>query len=88
MKGNTNALGVAGELICMVLVTWAASFGVNEYGEEEPHGGAAAIRHRKDHTNEMVRELLYLVDTHALLRKPSWDSVRFLLLLLPLTERE
>ncbi len=70
----------------MVLMAWAVSFGVNEYGEEEPHGGPAAIHQRKERTNEIVLEILYLIDTHSVLRKPSWDGVRVLLLLLPLTE--
>ncbi|TDL27284.1 hypothetical protein BD410DRAFT_762036 [Rickenella mellea] len=86
LKGDANALGVTGQLLCMVLVTWATSFGVNEFGEEEVHGGIPAIRRRKERTNEMLREILNLVDLHGLLRKPTWDGVRVLLLIMPLTE--
>jgi hypothetical protein len=34
----------------------------------------------------MVREILGLIDKHGLLRKPTWDGVRVLLLIMPLTE--
>lgn len=43
-------------------------------------------RPRKDKTEAMLREILELVDFHSILRKPSWDGVRILLLLLPLLE--
>ena len=66
----------------MALVVWAASFGVNEYGVEEQEL-AANIRQRKEHVNDMLQELLYLIDLHGILRKASWDGVRLLLLLLP-----
>jgi hypothetical protein len=85
-KGNCNALGIAGQLIAMLLAVWAASFGVNEYGIEELHHGEAAIRGRREATNEMVREMLHLVDIHGIMRKPTWDGVRALHLLLPLTQ--
>jgi hypothetical protein len=70
----------------MLLAVWAASFGVNEYGIEELHHGEAAIRNRREITNEMVREMLHLIDIHGILRKPTWDGVRALHLLLPLTQ--
>lgn len=85
-KGNCNALGISGQLIAMLLAVWAASFGVNEYGIEELHHGEAAIRARREATNEMVREMLHLVDIHGIMRKPTWDGVRALHLLLPLTQ--
>lgn len=85
-NGNPNALGNTGQLLCMVLAAWAASFGVNEAGDSEPHTGAQAVRVRKERTNLMVRELLQLIDAHGLLRKPTWDGVRVLLLVMPLTE--
>jgi hypothetical protein len=34
----------------------------------------------------MVREILGLIDVHGLLRRPTWDGVRVLLLILPLTQ--
>jgi hypothetical protein len=70
----------------MLLAVWAASFGVNEYGIEEHHHGEAAIRNRREATNEMVQEMLHLIDIHGILRKPTWDGVRALHLLLPLTQ--
>jgi hypothetical protein len=70
----------------MLLAVWAASFGVNEYGIEELHHGEAAIRSRREATNEMVRDMLHLVDIHGIMRKPTWDGVRALHLLLPLTQ--
>ncbi|KLO05903.1 hypothetical protein SCHPADRAFT_910706 [Schizopora paradoxa] len=85
-KGDINALGTVGNLLCLVLATWAASYGINELGEPEPHGGHQALRRRKERTNEMVRELLHLVDHYSLLRKPTWDGVRTLLLIVPLSE--
>jgi hypothetical protein len=85
-KGNCNALGVPGQLIAMLLAVWAASFGVNEYGIEELHHGEGVIRNRREATNEMVREMLHLIDIHGILRKPTWDGVRALHLLLPLTQ--
>ncbi|KAF8509550.1 hypothetical protein JB92DRAFT_3083744 [Gautieria morchelliformis] len=85
-QGNCEALGVAGQLIAMLLVTWATSYGVDEYGREEPHDGAQGVRRRKERTNEMVEEVLHLIDIHGIPRKPSWDGVRVLLLVMPLTE--
>ena len=69
----------------MALVVWAASFGVNEYGVEEQES-PANIRQHKEHVNDMLQELLYLIDLHGILRKATWDGVRLLLLLLPLTQ--
>ncbi|KZT11413.1 uncharacterized protein LAESUDRAFT_269015 [Laetiporus sulphureus 93-53] len=84
-KGNKEPLQAPGQLVALVLVVWAASFGVNEYGVEELYDGQVNARRRKDRINEMVQELLSLIDIHGLLRKPSWDGVRVLLLTLPLT---
>lgn len=41
---------------------------------------------RKDSTDLMLREVLDAVDLHGLMRRPTWDGVRVLLLLLPLLE--
>lgn len=70
----------------MALVVWAASFGLNEYGLEDSQELSVDIRQRKEHVNEMLQELLYLIDLHGILRKASWDGVRLLLLLQPLTQ--
>ncbi|THH20358.1 hypothetical protein EW146_g982 [Bondarzewia mesenterica] len=85
-KGNCNALEIPGQLIAMVLAVWAASFGVNEYGIEEVQNSVLTVRKRKDQTNDMVIELLQLIDIHGIVRKPTWDGVRALLLILPLTQ--
>jgi len=79
-------LGDYGDLIAKLLVTWAASYGVNEHGEEDTHGGFQSVDHRRSVTNSMARELLVLIDRYAVMRNISWDGVRVLLLLLPLTE--
>lgn len=86
-NGKPGALTIAGQLVAMLLVVWAASFGVDEYGVDESQSGSPMdTRDRKSLTNDMVRELLVLFDIHGVMRKPSWDGVRALLLLLPLTE--
>lgn len=103
---GTASLNIEAQMLAMLLVTWAASFGINEYGRDideldplptdptspkftrdsddelsDPKQRIYAVR-----TEAMVREILALVDAHAILRRPSWDGVRVLLLLLPLTE--
>ena len=87
-------------MLAMLLVTWAASFGIDEFGGEEDTEDSASETHvaldddnlsnskrraRLLRTEAMTREMLTLVDLHGLLRRPSWDGVRVLLLLLPLT---
>ena len=85
-NGTSDCLQFPGQLIALVLVVWAASYGLDESGEEVPELRNEDIQQRKDRVNEMLVELLYLVDIHSILRKPSWDGVRALLLMLPLTE--
>ncbi|KAG2752167.1 hypothetical protein P692DRAFT_20798530 [Suillus brevipes Sb2] len=105
IKG-TSTLSIEGQMIAMLLVTWAASFGVNEYGLEEeiePHSPTMpdgpkfspdadddfsdpSRRARTLRVETMIREILHLIDMHALLRRPTWDGVRVLLLILPLTQ--
>ncbi|KAJ6606510.1 hypothetical protein DFH09DRAFT_10663 [Mycena vulgaris] len=41
---------------------------------------------RKHRTEAMVQEILVLIDSHAIMRHPTWDGVRVLLLILPLME--
>ncbi|KAG1790981.1 uncharacterized protein HD556DRAFT_1241415 [Suillus plorans] len=105
IKG-TSTLSIEGQMIAMLLVTWAASFGVDEYGveeEAEPHSPTMPDapkfsqdadddysdpnrRARTLRTESMIREILHLIDIHAVLRRPTWDGVRVLLLILPLTQ--
>jgi len=111
-------------LLANVLTTWAASYGVDEYGHEDADanaqdlaaanasnrgigtggngagnmGGdgegseqavanaAARKKARRMRVTEMVKEILEGVDRLALLRRPTWDGVRVLMLLMPLTE--
>ncbi|THH33868.1 hypothetical protein EUX98_g216 [Antrodiella citrinella] len=86
LDGNPDCLPIPGQLIAMALVVWAATFGVDEYGqviqEEDPH----EFQQRAELVNEMLQEMLYLVDLHGIIRKPTWDGVKLLLLLLPLTQ--
>lgn len=70
----------------MLLVIWAASYGVDHCGNEDSWDGFQGIQLRKQRTNAMIQELLHLIDVHGILRKPSWDGVRVLLLAMPLTE--
>ncbi len=46
----------------------------------------AAVKRRRARVNMMVKEVLGKIDELALLRKPSWDGVRVLMLIMPLTE--
>lgn len=86
VQGNSDALPISGQLVAMALVVWAASFGVNEFGVEDAHDGPLDMRQLKEQVNDMLQELLYLVDVHGILRKATWDGVKLLLLLLPLTQ--
>jgi hypothetical protein len=99
IKG-VSILSIEGQLLAKVLVVWAASFGVDEFGVEIPPCSSADIitnwrldarsddterRVRRERTDTMTHELLRLVDLHGILRKPTWDGVRVLLLVWPLT---
>lgn len=100
----------------MLLVVWAASFGLNERGLPENNDGENDLvsissdpsngdkhedtstaraknvssshpqRKWKERTEVMLREVLELIDFHGVLRRPTLDGVRVLLLLLPLME--
>ena len=100
---GTSQLNIEGQMIAMLLVTWAASFGINECGVEidelDPDPTSPKFTPDSDdefsdpkqrawtiHTEAMTQEILALVDAHGILRRPSWDGVSVLLLLLPLTE--
>ena len=83
LDGTADSLGVPGRLAAMCLVAWAASFGRNEEGKSDqssdPNG-------RRSRTNNMVKELLYLIDSYGIIRKPTWDGLVALLAVLPLTK--
>ncbi|KAL1746071.1 hypothetical protein HDZ31DRAFT_34884 [Schizophyllum fasciatum] len=109
-KGS-NTMNASGEILTLVLVVWAASFGIDERGAPErssvdedtnrartrssstsaaqthkPCDASTKRQGRKERTIAMLHELLELVDVHGLLRKPSWDGCRALLLITPLLE--
>lgn len=97
-SGNTqfDVVSIERQVLAMVLVAWAASFGLNERGAAaDPaaprYAGLYDVRLEGDghamRTDALVSGILSLVDTHGLLRNPTWDGVRLLLLLWPLTQR-
>ncbi|TCD61678.1 hypothetical protein EIP91_008100 [Steccherinum ochraceum] len=86
LDGNPDCLPIPGQLIAMVLVVWAASFGVNESGQEIRDEDQHEYQNQVENVHDMLHEMLYLVDLHGIIRKPSWDGVKLLLLLLPLTQ--
>jgi hypothetical protein len=100
IQGNPGSLGRVGKLISKILVAWAASYGVDESGRElvassrilqEPLVALpdlGDVKQRRIRCNAMTKELLTLVDRYGVLRTASWDGVRALLLLVPLTEGE
>lgn len=119
---GTHSLGHEGGLIAMILVVWAASFGLDEYGVSEGEHASHAVgepdihaatvstktvkkeenervsdnknknitvsrnKERKEKTDAMLREILELIDFHGVMRRPTWDGVRALLLIMPLME--
>lgn len=81
----------------MLLVVWAVSFGLNERGiveskgESSPtsagsQGPGAKRRQRKTRTETLLHEIMEHIDFYGVLRRPTLDGVRVLLLLLPLLE--
>ncbi|KIO25761.1 hypothetical protein M407DRAFT_24918 [Tulasnella calospora MUT 4182] len=91
------SLGAGGELIAQTLRAWATSYGFDENGADalyfqeegvkvEDDDALATAEKRKAATNAIVRDILDAVDKNAVARTTTWDGVRVLLLLLPLTE--
>lgn len=94
---SAAAMGPEGAILCHVLFSWAASYGVNERGElDVPEGGGGADETERETQREMrrrntqsaIRIVLKEIDEAAIMRKPSWDGVRCMLMVLPLTEGE
>jgi len=87
LDGIGDSLGVPGRLVAMCLVAWAASFGHNEEGRsDQPSDPKDWVPSAKSRTNNMVKEVLYLIDSYGIIRKPTWDGVVALLTILPLTK--
>ena len=115
-------LGHEGGILAMLLVLWAATFGVNERGsliKDDPDDSATSphptpssagrpsrranltlsanpkeaeetFKHigktYRERTDCMLQEILELIDFHGIMRRPTFDGVRILLLTLPLME--
>lgn len=48
--------------------------------------GDGGRKRRREKTDAMIREILELIDYHGIMRRPTWDGVCVLLLILPLIE--
>ncbi|KAG8979658.1 hypothetical protein FRB94_011377 [Tulasnella sp. JGI-2019a] len=75
-------------LIAHTLMAWAASFGLDENGRGVINVDVderAIITDRRENSNVLVRQCLDMVDRMGVLRKMSFDGVRAILLLMPLT---
>ena len=88
LSSARQPLTEAGQLLAKVLVVWAASYGVNEKGEEDPSNSDLDVDRRTGLVKAMVEELISIIDMMGLLHRPSWDGVRVLLMTLPLAESE
>ncbi|ESK92891.1 proteophosphoglycan 5 [Moniliophthora roreri MCA 2997] len=79
----SQTLSPQATLITMLLVVWAASYGLDERGLPSSDSSRSS---RKERTQTMVREVLEFIDLHAIMRSPTWDGLRVLLLILPLLD--
>ncbi|CCA70017.1 hypothetical protein PIIN_03957 [Serendipita indica DSM 11827] len=86
LSSATTPLSAEGQLLAKVLVVWAAAYGVDEAGAEQPGNSYQDVQKRRLRVKGMIEEIIHLVDSLGLLRRPSWDGVRCLLMTLPLTE--
>jgi hypothetical protein len=86
LSSSTPPLSVEGQLLAKILVVWAAAYGVDEAGLENPENSYQDVSKRRLRVKNMIEEVVHLIDNLGLLRKPSWDGVRCLLMTLPLTE--
>ncbi|KAK1218258.1 hypothetical protein PQX77_014631 [Marasmius sp. AFHP31] len=74
-------------LISLLLVVWASSYGLDERGHPfSSSPGPMSLR--KERAQQMLREILEFLDAHAILRSPTWDGLRILLLLQPLVDED
>jgi hypothetical protein len=84
--GNEGFLGPEGKLLAIILVIWAISFGVDESGKPLPPAVLDSASSRKERCNKALSQVFQYIDQHGIMRRASWDGVRALLLLFPLTE--
>jgi hypothetical protein len=84
--GNETVLGPEGRLVASVLVIWAITFALDEAGLPARHLSMQDASTRKETCNKAISQALHYIDYHGILRRPTWDGVRALLLLFPLTE--
>lgn len=90
---NDGSLGIEGKLIANVLMLWAMSFGLDGSGQPLPLSvetagevGSRSQTTRKEICNKALLDIFQYIDHHGILRRATWDGVRALLLLFPLTE--
>lgn len=97
---STSTINIERKILALTLLALAASLGVDERGialevpnlqegrtnEMRLAAGLSINEIHKERTHELVHEILLLVDSHGILRNPTWDGVRLLLLLWPLTQ--
>jgi hypothetical protein len=90
-------ISIERRLLAMVLLAWAASFCIDEHGVTATMQNASTndmasgaygrpSESPRVRTDRLVNRILNLVDSHGLLRNPTWDGVRLLLLIWPLTQ--
>ncbi|KAG8864195.1 hypothetical protein FRB96_006016 [Tulasnella sp. 330] len=76
------------ELLEQTLMAWATSFGLDENGRAVINVDVderVLVKDREESSNALVQRCLEMVDRMGVLRKMTWDGVRAVLLLLPLT---
>lgn len=95
-----SAIGPEGIILAMLLVLWAASFGLDESGApmriDVDNGDNIGLNSRdpeqasndrgQQKVNMMLQQILEHIDSHGILRRPTLDGARILLLVLPLME--
>ncbi|KAL0580207.1 hypothetical protein V5O48_001800 [Marasmius crinis-equi] len=86
-QGQGQTLSPHTLLISLILVVWASSYGLDERGLPCSNS-PGHMPSRKERTQSMLREILEFLDFHAILRSPTWDGLRILLLLQPLVDED
>ncbi|CDZ96900.1 hypothetical protein [Phaffia rhodozyma] len=80
-------LGPVGAILARTMLAWAYSYGVDRFGNEESSPTTNDDRQRRRRRcNRVAKYCLEDIDHLGVMRKPSYDGVQVLLLILPLTE--